>query len=92
MIAVFVGDTALYHDQENLCFLRCYISEVLRSGDVMVHFMDEGFTKLVEPSTLYQLPLKLRKIEPLSLKFSMRNKDNSELEEEQVSYCEALLI
>lgn len=72
MTDTFVGDFALFHDQEKSRFLRCSIYDI--SGAVMIYCIDEGFTKTVEPTNRYRMPLKLRQV------------DNNELDPKQVNF------
>jgi hypothetical protein len=87
MESVFVGDSALYLNQKEGRFLRCSVYEVLKSGEVMIYCLDEGIQMATEPSNLYRMPWKLRQFEPLALTLSMRQANNEELKEEEVSYA-----
>jgi hypothetical protein len=86
MSSIFTGDYALVIDKDVKCFLRCYISGILDFGNLQIYCIDEGYARSADPCDIYPIPWKFRQVEPLSLVFAMRKRDNRDLSKEQVNF------
>jgi len=78
---LFVDDLVLYWDLGNGRFLRCVVTGVEESGDVVIYSIDEGLTERISPSTLFPIPYKFRKYEPLCLVFETCAEDMTKIGE-----------